>query len=130
MIGTSTTNIGQIKYDPNFLCEPGTIGISTGSGYLPNNLSISTSSSIGMGDPFPNQKLTVTSSQMKQVKAALFTVTRDPKTNNIIDSEFVKEFWVKVKPGVSFDVAAAHANGFAPNPDTEVIRELFTVNFY
>lgn len=93
-------------------------------------LTYNPSSNIGMGDPFPNQKLTVTSSKMRQVKAALFTVTRDPKTNEIIDSEFIKEFWVKQKPGVSFDVAAAHANGFAPDPDKEVIREILTVNFY
>lgn len=70
------------------------------------------------------------SNKMKQVKAALFTVTRDPRTNEIIDSEFVKEFWVKQKPGVSFDVAASHANGYAINPDTEVIREILTVSFY
>lgn len=91
---------------------------------------LSTSSNVGLGCANPSQILTVTSSKMRQVKAALFTVTRDPKTNEIIDSEFVKEFWVKQKPGVSFDVAAAHANGHVINPDTEVIREILTVNFY
>lgn len=109
---TSAGNIGigTVPHNPNFYYNP--------------------MANIGMGDPFPNQKLTVTSSKMKQVKAALFTVTRDPKTNEIIDSEFVKEFWIKQKPGVSFDVAASHANGYAINPDTEVIREILTVNFY
>lgn len=108
---TSAGNIGigTVQNNPNFYYNP--------------------TSNIGMGDPFPNQKLIVTSSKMKQVKAALFTVTRDPKTNEIIDSEFVREFWVKQKPGVSFDVAASHANGYAINPDTEVIREILTVNF-
>ncbi len=91
---------------------------------------LTTNLNVGLGCINPNQKLTVTSSKMKQVKAALFTVTRDPKTNEIIDSEFVREFWVKQKPGVSFDVAASHANGFAINPDIEVIREILTVNFY
>lgn len=91
---------------------------------------LTSSSNVGLGCTNPSQILTVTSSKMKQVKAALFTVTRDPKTNEIIDSEFVKEFWVKQKPGVSFDVAASHANGYAINPDTEVIREILTVNFY
>lgn len=104
--------------------------VITSSGFTNQGLIYNSSSNIGMGDPFPNQKLTVTSSKMKQVKAALFTVTRDPKTNEIIDSDFVKEFWAKQKPGVSFDVAAAHANGFAPDPDKEVIREILTVNFY
>lgn len=67
--------------------------------------------------------------KMKQVKAALFNVVRDEKTNEIISAEFVKEFWVVQKSGISFDVAAAHANGFVPNPDTEVIRELQSVTF-
>lgn len=104
--------------------------VITSSGFTNQGLIYNSSSNIGMGDPFPNQILTVTSSKMKQVKAALFTVTRDPKTNEIIDSEFVREFWVKQKPGVSFDVAAAHANGYAINPDTEVIRELLTMSLY
>lgn len=103
-------------------------GISTGTGYLPNELYVN--GTVGMGNINPSFKFTVTSNKMKQVKAALFTVTRDLKTNEIIDSEFVKEFWVKQKPGVSFDVAASHANGYAINPDTEVIREILTVNFY
>ena len=103
-------------------------GISTGTGYLPNELYLN--GTVGMGNTNPSFKLTVTSNKMKQVKAALFTVIRDQKTNEIIDSEFVKEFWVKQKPGVSFDIAASHANGYAINPDTEVIREILTVNFY
>lgn len=106
------------------------LGVSTGTGFTNQGLIYNTSSNIGMGDPNPSFKFTVTSSKMRQVKAALFTVTRDPKTNEIIDSEFVKEFWVKQKPGVSFEVAASFANGYAIDPDTEVIRELFNVNFY
>jgi hypothetical protein len=71
----------------------------------------------------------VNTNKMKQVKAALFIVVRDEKTNEIISAEFVKEFWFSQKSGVSFDVAAAHANGFAPNPDTEVIREIQSLTF-
>lgn len=104
--------------------------VITSSGFTNQGLVYNSTSNIGLGCTNPSQILTVASSKMKQVKAALFTVTRDPKTNEIIDSEFVKEFWVKQKPGVSFDVAAAHANGFAPDPDKEVIREILTVNFY
>lgn len=103
--------------------NPGTATWNPGTVY-------NSESSIGLGYTDPYQKLTVTSSKMRQVKAALFTVTRDPKTNEIIDSEFVKEFWVKQKSGVSFEVAASFANGYAIDPDTEVIRELLTVNFY
>jgi len=103
------------------------VGISTRTGYLPNELHVN--GTVGMGILNPNQKLTITSNKMKQVKAALFAVTRDPKTNEIIDSDFIKEFWVKQKPGVSFEVAASFANGYAINPDTEVVRELISVNF-
>jgi hypothetical protein len=102
-------------------------GISTSTGYLPNQLHAN--GTVGMGCLNPNQTLTITSNKMKQVKAALFTVTRDPKTNEIIDSEFVKEFWFKQKPGVSFEVAASFANGYAINPDTEVVREIISIHF-
>lgn len=118
------TSSGTLTFSGSSNCT----AISTGTGYLPNQLEIN--GTVGMGILNPNQTFTLTSNNMKQVKAALFTVTRDSKTNEIIDSEFVKEFWVKQKPGVSFDVAAAHANGYAIDPDKEVIRELFTVNFY
>ena len=75
------------------------------------------------------RKTNINSTKMKQVKAALFSVTRDQKTNEIIDSEFVKEFWVKQKPGVSFEVAASFANGYAIDPDREVIKEILTIHF-
>lgn len=101
-------------------------GISTGNRYLLTDIN----GTVGMGNPFPNQKLTVTSNKMKQVKAVLFTVTRDPKTNEIIDSEFVKEFWVKQKPGISFEVAASFVLGYAINPDNEIIREVLTMSLY
>jgi hypothetical protein len=123
----STTSIGEFNW-PTASSSGNCTGISTGTGYLPNQLNIN--GTVGMGNTNPYQKLTVTSNKMRQVKAALFTVTRDPKTNEIIDSEFVKEFWVKQKPGVSFEVAASFANGYAIDPDKEVIRELFTVNLY
>jgi hypothetical protein len=106
------------------------LGVSTGTGFTNQGLIYNTSSNVGMGDPFTNQKLTVTSSKMKQVKAALFTVTRNEKTNEIIDSEFVKEFWVKQKPGVSFEVAASFVLGYAINPDNEIIREVLTMSLY
>ena len=90
---------------------------------------LTTSLNVGMGDPNPSFKFTVNSNKMRYTRAALFNVVRDEKTNQIIDATLVKEFWVKVKSGVSFDVAAAHANGFAPDPDTEVIRELESIHF-
>jgi hypothetical protein len=103
---------------------------ATGPGSIPvNDLVYHPSLNVGLGILNPNQTLTVTSNKMKYTRAALFNVVRDEKTNQIIDATLVKEFWVKVKSGVTFDVAAAHANGFAPDPDKEVIRELESINF-
>lgn len=120
------TSSGEFNW-PTASSSGNCTGISTGTGYLPNQLSIN--GTVGMGNTNPYQRLTVTSNKMKQVKAALFAVTRDPKTNEIIDSDFIKEFWVKQKQGVSFDVAASHANGYAIDPDTEVIREIISIHF-
>jgi len=118
------TSSGTLTFSGSSNCT----GISTGTGYLPNQLYVN--GTVGMGCLNPNQTLKITSNKMKQVKAALFTVTRDEKTNEIIDSEFVKEFWVKQKPGVSFEVAASFALGYAINPDNEIIRELLTMSLY
>lgn len=110
------------------ITSSGSIGIRNGTNtsyYYYNP-----SSNVGLGCTNPSQILTVTSNKMKQVKAVLFTVTRDPKTNEIIDSEFVKEFWVKQKPGVSFEVAASFVLGYAINPDNEIIREVLTMSLY
>jgi hypothetical protein len=95
-----------------------------------NNSSIYATGNVGLGILNPNQTFTInTPNKMRYTRAALFNVVRDEKTNQIIDANLVKEFWVKVKPGVTFDVAAAHANGFAPDPDKEVIRELESIHF-
>ncbi len=126
MIGNTTTSMGEFNW-PTASSSSDCTGISAGTGYLPNQLNIN--GTVGMGNTNPYQKLTITSNKMRYTRAALFNVTRDEKTNQIIDADLVKEFWVKVKPGVTFDVAAAHANGFAPDPDTEVIRELESIHF-
>lgn len=109
------------------ITSSGNIGIGTVT--TSHGLVYNSSSNVGIGDPNPSFKFTVNSNKMRYTRAALFNVVRDEKTNQIIDATLVKEFWVKVKSGVSFDVAAAHANGFAPDPDTEVIRELESIHF-
>lgn len=109
------------------ITSSGNIGIGTGT--TSHGLVYNSTTNIGMGDPNPSFKFIVNSNKMRYTRAALFNVVRDEKTNQIIDATLVKEFWVKVKSGVSFDVAAAHANGFAPDPDTEVIRELESIHF-
>jgi hypothetical protein len=113
MIGNTTTSMGEFNWP-------------TAS----DNSSIYATGNVGLGVLNPNQTFTInTPNKMRYTRAALFNVVRDEKTNQIIDANLVKEFWVKVKPGVTFDVAAAHANGFAPDPDTEVIRELESIHF-
>jgi hypothetical protein len=127
MIGNTTSSMGEFNW-PNASSSGDCTGISAGTGYLPNQLNIN--GTVGMGDPNPSFKFTLnTPNKMRYTRAALFNVVRDEKTNQIIDANLVKEFWVKVKSGVTFDVAAAHANGFAPDPDKEVIRELESIHF-
>jgi len=101
------------------------LNISTGS--WNSGTVYNSASDINLGCISTSQ--TFTPNKMRYTRAALFNVVRDEKTNQIIDATLVKEFWVKIKPGVSFDVAAAHANGFAPDPDNEVIRELESIHF-
>ena len=64
----------------------------------------------------------------RQVKVAVFTVKRNDK-NEIISSEFVKEFWVEQKNGSSIVLAASKQLDKDFDPDTTVIRELSTVQF-
>jgi hypothetical protein len=65
--------------------------------------------------------------QMKQVKAVLLKVVKDPETNAIIDSTVEQEFWVKQKPDVSFELAAMVELGRVIDPETEVIKEVYSL---
>jgi len=64
---------------------------------------------------------------MKQVKVVLLKVVKDPETNAIIDSTVEKEFWVKQKPDVSFELAAMVELGRVIDPETEVLREIYSL---
>ena len=64
----------------------------------------------------------------RQVKVAVFTVKRNDK-NEIISSEFIKEFWVEQKNGGSIVLAASKQLDKDFDPDTTVIREILTVSF-
>lgn len=112
------TTTGTLKYDG--------VGISTGLGYLPEQLHISSAGNVALGIINPSQKLTITT-KMKQVKAALFSVKRDEKTNEIIESEFKQEFWFLQKPNISFEVAAMSKLNFVIDPETEVVKEIYSV---
>lgn len=63
---------------------------------------------------------------MKQVKVAIFNVTRD-ENYEIIDSTFAQELWVCKKNNVSLEVATMKQLGFVIDPDKEVIKEILSV---
>ncbi len=69
----------------------------------------------------------IKNNQMRQVKVVLFNVVRDPETNNITDSTFAEEFWVKQKADVSLELATMTHLGRLIDPDKEVIRETYSV---
>lgn len=69
----------------------------------------------------PEKKMT-----HKQVKVAIFNVTRD-ENYEIIDSTFAQELWVCKKNSVSLEVATMKQLGFVIDPDKEVIKEILSV---
>jgi hypothetical protein len=64
--------------------------------------------------------------KMKQVKVAIFNVTRD-ENYDIIDSTFDQEVWVCQKKGVSLEVATMKQLGYVIDPDKQVIREFLSI---
>jgi hypothetical protein len=75
--------------------------------------------------------ITITTEDMtlKQVKVAVFTITRDVDTNEINSTKFVKELWVERKNGASIDLIVAKQLDANFDPETTVIKELFTISF-
>ena len=69
--------------------------------------------------PTPEKKI-------KQVKVAIFNVTRD-ENYDIIDSTFAQELWVCKKNNVSLEVATMKQLGFVIDPDKEIIREVLSI---
>lgn len=65
--------------------------------------------------------------KMRQVKVVLLKVVKDPDTNAIIDSTIEKEFWVKQKSDVSFELAAMTELGRLIDPETEVLKEIYSI---
>jgi len=73
--------------------------------------------------------LTVQDMTPKQVKVAVFTITRDEDTNEINSTKFVKELWVEKKNGTSLDLIVAKQLDVDFDPETTVVREIYTVSF-
>jgi len=65
----------------------------------------------------------------KQVKVAVFTIHRDPDTNEINSTKFVKELWIEKKNGTSLDLLVAKHLDKDFDPETTIVREIYTVSF-
>jgi hypothetical protein len=114
--------------------ESTTLGYSgitgTGTGTISNGITFQGPTDTFLG--FSNTNLTsITSENMtlKQVKVAVFTITRDVDTNEINSTKFVKELWVEKKNGTSIDLIVAKQLDADFDPETTIIRELFTISF-
>ena len=66
---------------------------------------------------------------LKQVKVAVFTITRDVDTNEITSTKFVKELWVEKKNGTSIDLIVAKQLDADFDPETTVIKEITSISF-
>ena len=62
----------------------------------------------------------------QQAKVAVFRVTRNA-IGDITQSEFVEEFWIQKKAGVSIDFTVAKLLKGDYKPDEIVIREILTL---
>ena len=110
--------------------DSGTFGIGTGT--TTGTVTLSHSGTVGMGVLNPSQILTISNSNnmtSRQVKVAVFTITRDVDTNEITSTKFVKELWVEKKNGASIDLIVAKQLDADFDPETTVIKELFTISF-
>ena len=89
---------------------------------------LSGTNSTGIYNYSPPPSLCLTSKKAHmQVKIGIFKVKRD-EDNNIISSEFVKEFWAEKIEGVSIDLLAAKELEDNFNPKEVVVKEIYTVN--
>jgi hypothetical protein len=91
---------------------------------LMDNLTISENSSINYSTNQFQNNMTP-----KQVKVAVFTITRDEDTNEINSTKFVKELWVERKNGTSLDLLVAKQLDKDFDPENTVVREIYTVSF-
>jgi hypothetical protein len=101
--------------------------ISTGT-----TLNTNLNGTVGMGITNPSSILTVSNSNNmtpRQVKVAVFTIHRDPDTNEINSTKFVKELWVEKKNGTSLDLIVAKHLDATFDPENTIVREIYTVSF-
>ena len=93
---------------------------------------ITTAGNVSLGCTNPSSILTVSNSNNmtpRQVKVAVFTITRDSDTNEINSTKFVKELWIEKKNGTSLDLLVAKHLDKDFDPETTVVREIYSVSF-
>jgi hypothetical protein len=110
-------------------------GTATISGYsgttISGNSTTLINGTVGMGITNPSAILTVSNSnnmRTRQVKAAVFTIERNDK-NEVVSSKFVKELWVEIKNGASLDLAVAKELKGDFDPETTIVREIYSLSF-
>lgn len=83
-----------------------------------------------MGYINPSSKLIISNSNNMNIQSfvAVFTIERN-EDNKVISSKFVKELWVEQKPGTSLELAVAKQLDKDFDPETTVIKTLYTVSF-
>lgn len=92
------------------------------SGTVANHYGTSISTEI-----FNPQPITM---KARQVKVAIFSVTRDIiNSNNILHSKFMKEIWVEVPADISLELVVAKELGKELDPLTMVVKEIYSVSF-
>jgi hypothetical protein len=115
--------------------ETTTLGYSgiTGTGTISNGITCQGPTDTFLG--LTGTNLTIITSistenmNTQQVKVAVFTITRDEDTNEINSTKFVKELWIERKNGASIDLIVAKQLDADFDPETTVVKELFTVSF-
>lgn len=92
---------------------------------LQGNSTINYSNNLGL-----SQAVTPTNHMApKQVNVAVFTITRDSKTNEIKSTKFVKELWIEQKNGTSIDLLVAKQLDKDFDPEFTIIKVLASVSF-
>jgi hypothetical protein len=81
------------------------------------------------GNSTINYSLTNSNNMVRQVNVAVFTIYRDPDTNEINSTTFVKELWVEQKNGTSIDLLVAKKLDKDFDPENTIIKVLSIVSF-
>ena len=117
----------MINSSNNFSITSGTIGTSTDTFLGITGTYVDTS----LGSPSTRLIIPTLNENMntKQVKVAVFTITRDVDTNEINSTKFVKELWVEQKNGASIDLIVAKQLDADFDPETTVIKQSHSITF-